>query len=200
MFRQHLLSFSLYPLTLVLSLGTTEKSLAPSSLHSPFRYLHKLVRYPLKPFLQAKQSQVSQPFLVGDALLCITFMTLHWTLSSMSIISLVSGSPKPDTILHVQPHQCRTDREKGSLSTLLLMQLRTPLATFATKAHHWLVFNFGVHQDPLVLSCQATFQLVSPQHVQMHGVLPPQVQDFALLLAESSAHFSSMSRLYFLYS
>ena len=39
MFRRNFLCFSLCPLPLVLSLGTTEKSLVPSSWHAPFRYL-----------------------------------------------------------------------------------------------------------------------------------------------------------------
>jgi len=39
MFRWNFLCFSLCPLPLVLSLGTTEKSLAPSSWHPPRRYL-----------------------------------------------------------------------------------------------------------------------------------------------------------------
>ena len=38
-FRRNFLCFSLCPLPLVLSLGTTEKSLAPSSWHPPCRYL-----------------------------------------------------------------------------------------------------------------------------------------------------------------
>ena len=44
MFRGHLLCFSLRPLPLVLSLDTTEKSLALSSLHPPFGYLYTLMR------------------------------------------------------------------------------------------------------------------------------------------------------------
>ena len=39
MFRRNFLCLSLCPLPLVLSLGTTEKSLAPSSWHPPLRYL-----------------------------------------------------------------------------------------------------------------------------------------------------------------
>ena len=39
MFSWSFLCFNLCPLPLVLSLGTTEKSLAPSSWHPPFRYL-----------------------------------------------------------------------------------------------------------------------------------------------------------------
>jgi len=40
MFRWHLLCFSLCPVPLLLSLATTEKSLALSSLHPPFRYFN----------------------------------------------------------------------------------------------------------------------------------------------------------------
>ncbi|NWX99061.1 HDA10 deacetylase, partial [Nothoprocta ornata] len=41
--RWNILCFNLYPLPLVLSLATTEKSLAPSSLYSPLRYLDTLI-------------------------------------------------------------------------------------------------------------------------------------------------------------
>ena len=46
MFRWSLLCFNLCPLPLGLSLGTTEKSLAPSSLYPLFRYLCTLIRSP----------------------------------------------------------------------------------------------------------------------------------------------------------
>ena len=46
MFRGNLPCFSLCPLPLVLSLGTTEQSLAPSSLHPPCRYWCTLMRSP----------------------------------------------------------------------------------------------------------------------------------------------------------
>ena len=44
--------------------------------------------------------------------------------------------------------------------------------------------QLGVHQDPHVLFCKAAFQPVGPQHVLVDGVVPPQVQDFALPLVE----------------
>jgi len=53
----NLLCFGFCPLTLVLSLGTTEKRLAPSSLHPPFRYLHTSV-IPLS-FLFSRLSSAS---------------------------------------------------------------------------------------------------------------------------------------------
>ena len=46
MFGGNLLCFSVCTLPLVLSLGTTEKGLALSSLHPRFRYFHTLMRSP----------------------------------------------------------------------------------------------------------------------------------------------------------
>jgi len=46
-FRWNFLCLSLCPLPLVLSLDTTEKSLAPSSRHPPLRYLYTFRRSPL---------------------------------------------------------------------------------------------------------------------------------------------------------
>lgn len=44
MFTWNLLCFSLCPLPLIMSLGTTEKSLNTSSLHPSFRYLYTCIR------------------------------------------------------------------------------------------------------------------------------------------------------------
>lgn len=55
---------------LVLSLGTTKKSLAPSPLHPPLRYLFMYInKIPSKPFLlQAKHSQLYQSLLMVEML------------------------------------------------------------------------------------------------------------------------------------
>uniref|UniRef100_A0A8C6ZQQ9 Uncharacterized protein n=1 Tax=Nothoprocta perdicaria TaxID=30464 RepID=A0A8C6ZQQ9_NOTPE len=45
--RRNFLCFSLWPLPLVLSLATSENSLSPSSLHSPFLNLYILIISPL---------------------------------------------------------------------------------------------------------------------------------------------------------
>jgi len=59
------------------------------------------------------------------------------------------------------------------LAIACLMQPKMLLDFLATGTH-----------DPLFFFCKSTFQLCGPQHVLMPGVVPPQVQDFALLLAE----------------
>ena len=67
MFSWNFLGFSLCPLPLVLSLGTTGKSLAPSSWPPPCRYL--VSKVPSQPsLLQAEQAQLPQPLLVGEML------------------------------------------------------------------------------------------------------------------------------------
>ena len=63
------LCFSLSPLPLVLSLGTTKKSLALSSLHLSFRYSWTLIRCcQTLFFLQIEQAQLFQPFFIGEVL------------------------------------------------------------------------------------------------------------------------------------
>ena len=86
MFRGNLLYFSLCPLAVVLSLSTMEKSLAPSSLHPPFRYLLTLMR----PHWAFSSPDRTVPALsLSSVERCsrplIIFMALHWTLSSMSM-------------------------------------------------------------------------------------------------------------------
>lgn len=48
-FSQNFLCSSLCPLPLILSLGTTDKSVAPSSWQPPFRYSHTINQIPPEP-------------------------------------------------------------------------------------------------------------------------------------------------------
>lgn len=70
------------------------------------------------------------------------------------------------------------------LVTLLLMQPKMLLAVwvdiFSHKGTLLAYVQLGVHQEPQVLFCQATFGLGGPQHVLMHGVVGYQVKDCAL--------------------
>lgn len=74
------------------------------------------------------------------------------------------------------------------LPAVLLMQPRTPCAFFAAGAHFWLMVNV------MSLSCQAAFQLCSPQCAQVHGVVPPQGQDLVLPFIELHEVPVSLSR------
>ena len=107
-FRGNLLCFSLWPWPLVLSLSTTEKSLAPSSLHPPLRYLYTLVRSPWAfsspgwtvPALSAFPHS-------GDA---PVHSSSSWSFAghssrSMSLF-LTLRTPELDPALQVWSHQC----------------------------------------------------------------------------------------------
>ena len=59
-------------------------------------------------------------------------------------LSLVPGSPEPDTVPQVWHHQCQVERKDHDLSLLaklLLMQPRTPLVFLVARAHCWLMIN-----------------------------------------------------------
>lgn len=63
------------------------------------------------------------------------------------------------------------------------MQLKMLLSVaFAARAHCLCIFSFVAHQDSQLILCKATFCLVSPQHVLVHTVIPPCVQNFAFPL------------------
>lgn len=54
----------------------------------------------------------------------IILVSLHWTLSSSST-SLILGSPEPDTVLQVWPHQCQGEK-KDYLPALLSNRVILP--------------------------------------------------------------------------
>ncbi|PKU46071.1 gamma-aminobutyric acid receptor subunit alpha-4 isoform x1 [Limosa lapponica baueri] len=107
MFRKNLLCFTLCLLPPVLSLGTTEKSLALSSLFPPIRYFYTWIRSPDPSHLLAKQSQLSQPFLVGEMLQSLHHLCGPLLDSSLQYVhvSLVLRSPKLNTVLQLKLHQ-----------------------------------------------------------------------------------------------
>ena len=102
-----LLCFSLCPLPLILSLGTTERSLAPSSLCPPFSHLYTLTRSPLS-LLSSRLNSPSSLYLSSEERYSgplVLFLALHWTLQRVHV-SLVLESPELDTVLQMWPHWC----------------------------------------------------------------------------------------------
>lgn len=77
MLRYQFLCFSLWPLLLILSMDTTEKSLAPSPQPRPLRSLYALVRSCLS-LLYTKQAWLCQSVLIRELL--TIFVSLRWTL------------------------------------------------------------------------------------------------------------------------
>lgn len=51
--------------------------------------------------------------------------------------------------------------------------------------HFWLMFSFGIHQDPQILPCKSAFQPCGLQHELMHG-FTPQGQNLAFPSLEFS--------------
>jgi len=88
MFRRNLLSFILGPLPLVLSLGYTEKSLAPFPLYPPFRYACTLMRSPLHLLFSRLNSPSSQPVRIGGMILSLN----HLRVSSLDSLQSVDAS------------------------------------------------------------------------------------------------------------
>lgn len=84
MFRWHLQYFSFCPLLLLLSLFTTEKVLAPPSLHLPLsiNLLFSRMNSPKSPGLSS-QERCSHS--------SVMFVVLHWTLSGVSMSFLYWG-------------------------------------------------------------------------------------------------------------
>lgn len=67
-FRRNLLCSSVCPLSIVLALGTGEKTLTPSSPHSPLSTYRHWCDTPETPLLQTEQSQLPQADLKGEVL------------------------------------------------------------------------------------------------------------------------------------
>jgi len=67
------------------------------------------------------------------------------------------------------------------MAMLSVMQPWRLLAFFAIKGVLLVHDQLVVHLDPRILSCKADFQLVSPQHLLVHGVIPSQRAEFGII-------------------
>ena len=94
------LCFNLCTLPLVLSLGTTEKSLSPSSSFLLARYLYTLMRFLLSLLFSRLNSPCSPRDFSYDKCCSplIIFMALHWTLSC-------TRKPRTGCGAQMWPHQ-----------------------------------------------------------------------------------------------
>lgn len=98
---------NLCPLAVVLSLGSTEKSLALSSLHPPIRLSMYNTQFPSEAsLLQSKLIQLTQSFLTGRMMQpCHHFCGIFLDSFQYAHVSLVLGSQELNTELQVWPHQ-----------------------------------------------------------------------------------------------
>lgn len=158
-----LFCFSLFPLSLVLSLVTTEKSLSSFSLLSFIRYLYRWSRAPWAPAL-------SSPPCTSDAL--IPSSSLWHFAELVPVCPCLSGTEELRTGANTSDvlHQCWVDR-KDHLPWLLmmpfLMQPRRLLAFFAA------LFQLAAYQEPQGQLYKAIFQLAGPNLSWCVGLFLP---------------------------
>ena len=158
-----------------------------------YQYLYKLVRSPQAFSFQAEQSHLSafphmQRFQFPNHL---NGPLLH-SLSCTSMTCLFQQSPELATALQM----CFTRAERaegnnlfwrhsGRAGNTLCSAPRDAVGCPSRKGALLAHVQLGVCQECQLLSCKATFQLVSPQPVPVHGVILHQVPDFAVPCIDS---------------
>ena len=156
------------------------KSLFPSFLYSLLNFGRPWDEMSLEPcLLQTKQTQLSQPVFIGLVLqtsehpcgpLLDPLQQLH--------ILLVLGTPDLDTVLQMGLARCPSQKGQPPPSpcwSLLLMQLRVPLAFQAARAHYWFMFSFSSTSFSAGL-----LSMTSSPSLYMSGIVLTEVQQLTL--------------------
>lgn len=134
---------------LVLSLNTTEETLAPFSFFPLIWYLYKLVRFPLS-LLKAEQSQLSQSFFTIEGLQPFSYLCGS-SLSSLWYGLFALGRPRLDTSVQNSLTSAGYRRRKASLNLTFWQQFAWRLLLFfATKGGGSMGLQWGVHQGSQV--------------------------------------------------
>lgn len=127
------LCFSLSPLPLVLSLGTTKKSLALSSLHLPFRYSWTLIRCCQTLFFPADWTSTALPAFLhrrGAPTLTIFVASSGHT---PAVPCLVLVAPDLDAVIQLGPHKGSAEGKK--ITSLPLLASHSLGAAQGTVVH-----------------------------------------------------------------
>lgn len=152
-FRWTHLCLSLFPLHFVLSVVTTEKSLAPLSWHLPWKHLCALLRSPLS-FLFSRLDKPSSLSLSSQKRFSSAlpmFIALHWTLSSNSLSFLNWGA---QNWVRYSRHGLIRAEQSGRISSLILLATvflinpRTSLSFLATRPRCWIMVNMFSNRTP----------------------------------------------------
>lgn len=135
--------FSLCPLSLLLSVGTTEESLAQFSLLFTTRYFQKMVKSLWSLLFFKLNSPSSLPLHTGEMLQSlITCVVSHQTCSSISQ-SLGSAEVNSELWGCLSSAEWKERITSFSLQAILfLVQPRMLLSALATGTHCWLMFSF----------------------------------------------------------
>ncbi|KAK4832039.1 hypothetical protein QYF61_020554 [Mycteria americana] len=100
------------------------------------------------------------------------------------LIQIIDKGMKQNWPQHRALGNTACDRPPTGVNSIHLNSLGLVIQTAFTQTGCWLMFNSVSTRIPQVLFCQAAFQLAGPQHILVPGVVPSQVQDFALFLVE----------------
>ncbi|KAK4821668.1 hypothetical protein QYF61_027136 [Mycteria americana] len=102
-------------------------------------------------------------------------------------VFLVVRGPKLNTVLQVQPHQCRVQRDNHFSSPAGHTIFDTSQDAIGLLGHLGTLLahvQLAVNQHSQGLLCWAAFQPLFPKPVALHGVVVAQMQDLALGLVE----------------
>lgn len=135
--------FSLCPLSLLLSVGTTEESLAQFSLLFTTRYFQKMVKSLWSLLFFKLNSPSSLPLHTGEMLQSlITCVVSHQTCSSISQ-SLGSAEVNSELWGCLSSAEWKERITSFSLQAIFfLVQPRMLLSALATGTHCWLMFSY----------------------------------------------------------
>lgn len=93
------------------------------------------------------------------------------------------------TVFGVSQHSCKSSLcSSPAQDTAVVPTAREYLhvvcfmsSLFEARKHYWLIVNPVSSRTTQVLFCKAALQLGGPQHILVHGVVHPQVQDLAFV-------------------
>ena len=134
--------------------------------------------------LQAKETQLPQPFLVREMLhslnqLCGSALD---SLKQFLVFLELRGS-ELDAVFQMRSHQGRVEGEENLSGPTNHNPPNTPHGAIDLLGHKGTVLAHGhpaVHQDPQVPFPYAALQQVSPQPILVTGVVLAQMQDYTL--------------------
>jgi len=153
-FRGKLLCFSLCSLPLVLSLGTSEISLAPSSLTSPITYLYTLIISTLGHLI-FRLNSLSSLSLSSCVRCSHPFVLLCWTWLQYVPVPLVLGNPALDAILQVCLTSAGNNRNERNNQKKCKVDLKFKETLICMKLPQVSCFLHGIDQQDLavMISC-----------------------------------------------
>ena len=136
--------------------------------------------------LQAKETQLLQPFLIREMLHSLSQLCGS-TLDSLKqfLVLFELRGPELDTIFQMRSHQGRVEGEENLSQYTNYTSSNTPQDAIGLLGHEDILLvhvHPAVHQDLQVHFLYAAFQQVIPQPVLVPGVVLAQMQDSTLAL------------------